>query len=225
MKILAIDTSSEICSVAILEDEKVIDEINLDNGRTHSENLMPLVEEILKRNNFLVSDINLLACSVGPGSFTGIRIGVSSIKPIAEVLNLKIASVTSLETLARNVEEKEKIIVSLIDARNDQVYCGIFDDKYDKIEDYMADDITKIISHIEKYEKIILVGNGAEKHKELIKEKLYNIKFSENNKQSAVNVGKIGYKKYLENNLKSADTIIPIYLRKSQAERMKKDKG
>ena len=225
MKILAIDTSSKICSVAILEDEKVIDEINLDNGRTHSENLMPLVEEILKRNNFLVSDINLLACSVGPGSFTGIRIGVSSIKPIAEVLNLKIASVTSLETLARNVEGKEKIIVSLIDARNDQVYCGIFDDKYDKIEDYMADDITKIISHIEKYEKIILVGNGAEKHKELIKEKLYNIKFSENNKQSAVNVGKIGYKKYLENNLKSADTIIPIYLRKSQAERMKKDKG
>ena len=89
----------------------------------------------------------------------------------------------------------------------------------------MADDITKIISHIEKYEKIILVGNGAEKHKELIKEKLYNIKFSENNKQSAVNVGKIGYKKYLENNLKSADTIIPIYLRKSQAERMRKNKG
>ena len=225
MKILAIDTSSEICSVAILEDERVIDEINLDNGRTHSENLMPLIDEILKRNNFLVSDINLLACSVGPGSFTGIRIGVSSIKPIAEVLNLKIASVTSLETLARNVEGKEKIIVSLIDARNDQVYCGIFDDKYDKIEDYMADDINKIISHIEKYEKIILVGNGAEKHKELIKEKLYNIKFSENNKQSAVNVGKIGYKKYLENNLKSADTIIPNYLRKSQAERMKKDKG
>ena len=225
MKILAIDTSSEICSVAILEDERVIDEINLDNGRTHSENLMPLIDEILKRNNFLVSDINLLACSVGPGSFTGIRIGVSSIKPIAEVLNLKIASVTSLETLARNVEGKEKIIVSLIDARNDQVYCGIFDDKYDKIEDYMADDINKIISHIEKYEKIILVGNGAEKHKELIKEKLYNIKFSENNKQSAVNVGKIGYKKYLENNLKSADTIIPIYLRKSQAERRKKDKG
>lgn len=222
MKILAIDTSSEVCSVAILEDEKVIDEINLDNGRTHSENLMPLIEEILKRNNFLVSDMNLLACSVGPGSFTGIRIGVSSIKPIAEVLKLKIASVTSLETLARNVEEKERIIVSLIDARNNQVYCGIFDDKYNQLEEYRADDIKEIISVLKKYENIIMVGNGAEKHKELIKEKMYNIKFSENNKQSAVNVGKIGYKKYLENNLKSADTIIPIYLRKSQAERMKK---
>ena len=83
MKILAVDTSSKICSVAILEDDKIIDEINLDNGRTHSENLMPIVAEILKKNNITLSEINLIGCVVGPGSFTGIRIGVSSIKAIA----------------------------------------------------------------------------------------------------------------------------------------------
>ena len=177
MKILAIDTSSEICSVAILEDERVIDEINLDNGRTHSENLMPLIDEILKRNNFLVSDINLLACSVGPGSFTGIRIGVSSIKPIAEVLNLKIASVTSLVTLARNVEGKEKIIVSLIDARNDQVYCGVFDSNYNKLEEYMADDINEIINSISKYSNITFVGDGAMLHQNLLQERINDAKF------------------------------------------------
>ena len=89
MKILAIDTSSSICSTAILDDEVLIDKNELNNGRTHSENLMPLIDELLKRNNITVKDINLLACSVGPGSFTGIRIGVASIKAIAEVLKIK----------------------------------------------------------------------------------------------------------------------------------------
>ena len=129
MRILAIDTSSPICSVAILENDNLIDEINLDDGRTHSENLMPLIDSILKRNNLDIKDIEMISCCVGPGSFTGIRIGVATIKPMAEILNIKIASVISLEVLAKNVENTETI-VSLIDARNNQVYCGIFDKKY-----------------------------------------------------------------------------------------------
>ena len=95
MKILAIDTSSEICSTAILENDVLIDENNLDNGRTHSENLMPLVDELLKRNNININEIGLISCVVGPGSYTGIRIGVSSMKPIAEVLGINLASITS----------------------------------------------------------------------------------------------------------------------------------
>ena len=134
MRILAIDTSSPICSVAILENDNLIDEINLDDGRTHSENLMPLIDSILKRNNLDIKDIEMISCCVGPGSFTGIRIGVATIKPMAEILNIKIASVISLEVLAKNVENTETI-VSLIDARNNQVYCGIFDKKYNKKEE------------------------------------------------------------------------------------------
>lgn len=221
MKILAIDTSSPICSVAILEDDKLIDKNELNDGKTHSENLMPLLDELLKRNNLEPKDIELIACCVGPGSFTGIRIGVASIKPIAEVLNIKVASVMSLETLARSVEGKN-IIVSLIDARNNQVYCGIFDEQYNKKEEYLADDINEIIEVLKKYENICFVGNGAELHKELLTNCLKNVEFSEENNQSAENVGKIGYKKYLENNLCDADTIMPVYLRKSQAERLKK---
>ena len=99
MKILAIDSASDVCSVALLDNDNLIDEINLENGRTNSENLMPLVDEIIKRNNMDIKDIELLGCTVGPGSFTGIRIGVASIKPIAEVLNIKVASVTSLEVI------------------------------------------------------------------------------------------------------------------------------
>lgn len=220
MKILAIDTSSSICSTAILDDEVLIDKNELNNGRTHSENLMPLIDELLKRNNITVKDINLLACSVGPGSFTGIRIGVASIKAIAEVLKIKVAGVTSLETLAKNVKDADTI-VSLIDARNNQVYCGIFDRKCNKKEEYIADDINEVIKNLKKYDKITFVGSGAVLHKDLLKEELENVKFSDLNEQSAENVGKIGYKKYLENDLCDTDSILPIYLRKSQAERLK----
>lgn len=221
MKNLAIDTSSSICSVAILEDDKLIDEINLDDGRTHSENLMTLIDNILKRNSLDIKDIGMISCSCGPGSFTGIRIGVATIKPMAEVLNIKVASVTSLEILARNVENAE-IIVSLIDARNNQVYCGIFDKEYNKKQEYLADDINNVIEVLKKYENITFVGNGAILHKELLINCLKNVDFAKENKQSATNCGKIGYKKVIENNLYNADTIVPIYLRKSQAERLKK---
>ena len=212
MKILAIDTSND----------EVIDELNLEDEKTHSENLMPLLDKILKKNNIALKNIKLIACSVGPGSFTGIRIGIASIKPIAEVLCVPVASVTSLETLAKNIEISEKeTIVSLIDARNNQVYCGIFSSTYQAKEAYLADDIHTVLEKVKAYHNIIFVGNGAILHQTLLKQVIPNAKFSENNKQSAVNVGKLGYQKYQENNLYTADTIAPIYLRKSQAERQK----
>lgn len=226
MKNLAVDTSSKICAVAILEDNNKIDEISLDNGKTHSENLMPILKEVLERNKLKLSDLNLISVSVGPGSFTGIRIGIASIKPLAEVYNLPVASVTSLESLARNVEnvESDTTIISLIDARNNQVYAGVFDNDYNLKEEEIAEDIEVILKKAEKFSKIVFVGDGAVLHKDLISERLVNneIKFTDNNEQSAVNTGKIGYKKYLNKDLKNADTILPIYLRKSQAERLKK---
>lgn len=226
MKNLAVDTSSKICAVAILEDNIKIDEISLDNGKTHSENLMPILKEVLERNNLKLSDFNLISVSVGPGSFTGIRIGIASIKPLAEVYNLPVASVTSLESLARNVEnvESDTTIISLIDARNNQVYAGVFDNDYNLKEEEIAEDIEVVLKKAEKFSKIVFVGDGAVLHKDLISERLVNneIKFTDNNEQSAVNTGKIGYKKYLNKDLKNADTILPIYLRKSQAERLKK---
>lgn len=222
MKILAIDTSSKICSTAILEEDKVIDEITLDDGKTHSENLMPIVEEILTRNKMELSDIDLIAVSVGPGSFTGIRIGVASVKAMAEVNNLPIASVTSLETLAR-IDEVNNIKVSLIDCKNNQVYCGIFNENFEKIEDYIADSIENVIEELKKYQEFICVGDGAVLHKDLILESFPKVKFIDKNEQSAVYVGKMGYKKYLKHDTVTADTVNPIYLRKSQAERMKEE--
>ena len=124
MKNLAIDTSSEVCGVPILEDDKLIDDNSLNNGKTHSENLMPLIKEVLERNNLSLKEIDLISCVVGPGSFTGIRIGIAAVKALAEVNNIKIASITSLESLVQNINSKTK--VSMIDARNDQVYVRNF---------------------------------------------------------------------------------------------------
>ena len=216
MKILAIDTSSEICGVAILEDEKLKDDNSLNNGRTHSENLMPLVDEILKRNNLKLQDINLIACNCGPGSFTGIRIGVSAVKALSEVFNIPVAEVTSLESLSKNITESETK-VALIDCKNNQVYCGIFDNNNILKEEYIAESIDVAIEHISKYNDITVSGNGAILHKDLLKEKVTGIKFVNENTQLAINTGLIGYQKYMRNDLKNADTVMPSYLRPSRS--------
>ena len=226
MKILSVDTSSEICSVAILENDSVIIEKNLNDGRTHSENLMVLMEQCFEESKIKLNDIDMIACSIGPGSFTGIRIGVSSVKAIAEVLDIPVAAVTSLETLARNIEKDEEVtIVSLIDAKNDGVYAGIFDEKYNKKQEYIADNINNVIEELKEYQNIIVVGNGALRYRDILEENLEIKEFSKINYQTAVNVGKIGYKKKIEENLDTADTIMPMYLRKSQAERLKQSRG
>lgn len=224
MKILSVDTSSNICSVAILENENCIDEISINDGKTHSENLMPLVEKILHENNIKLNSIELIAVVVGPGSFTGIRIGVASVKAIAEVLSVPIVAVTSLEGLAYNINSCKNNICSLIDARNNQVYAGMFDCKGNAIEEYIADDINNVLDKFKKYNNITFVGDASIIHKELIEKEIENPEFADFDKclQSAKSVGKAGYEKYKLGIIENADTIAPKYLRKSQAERMKK---
>lgn len=220
MKILSIDTASKICSVAILEEEKIIDEINLNNGLTHSENLMPMVAKILSNHQLTLDDMDLISCCTGPGSFTGIRIGVSSVKAMAQVCQIPVVSVTSLEILARR-DETFQTKVALIDARNNQVYAGVFDETYQPKEELMADDILQVIEKLKFYENFICIGDGAVLHQELILKNLPQAKFSKNNEQRAGLAGKIAYQKILKKDIQQPDTLLPIYLRKSQAERMK----
>lgn len=226
MKILACDTSSSVCAVGVFENDKLISKNELDNGKTHSENFMPLVEKSLKDANLKLADMDYLSVVVGPGSFTGIRIGVASCKAMAEVAGIKMISLYSLEVLAANEYENGRNICTLIDARNNQVYCGIFDDKLNKKEEFMADDINVCLDRIEEYDDIIFVGDGSIVHKDLIEKNLNNknIKFSDSNKQKAESLGIVSNKKVENGDYVIADDIIPVYLRKSQAERMKDKK-
>lgn len=216
MLTLAISTSSKICSVALLENDKLIKELNIDNQKTHSENLLPLIDELFKSTNKNVSELNLIACDVGPGSFTGIRIGISTTKGVAEVNQIPVVACTSLEALSYNTQGN--IICSLIDARNNQVYCGIFDEKRNLVKEYMADDINVIIENLPK-DTISFVGDGAVLHKSLL-----NGTISQDNDIHATNIGICAYNKFKNDNTETADTIVPMYLRKSQAERMKEQK-
>lgn len=143
-------------------------------------------------------------------------------KAIAETLNIPVIGVSSLESLAYNVQSTEcNTICSLIDARNNQVYCGIFDKSYNLLEDYIADDINNVIEILKKYEDILFVGDGAITHKNLLD--ITNFKYD--NVIHSKNIAKCAYKKFKQNNTKTADSVMPLYLRKSQAERMKLKNG
>lgn len=225
MKILSIDTSSNLCSVALLEDNQTIQELMIDDNKTHSQNLMPLIQDLFVKSNIGLSEIDLIACNKGPGSFTGIRIGIATAKAIAEVSNIPVIGISSLDCLAYNVPNATGVICSLIDANNNQVYSAIFDKNYNLISDYLADDVSNIASSLNNYSDITFVGTGSINYKDILSNINSNIKFSTNNNQHSANVGKCAFEKYKNGYTENADTVLPMYLRKSQAERMKELNG
>ena len=235
MKILAIDTSSSNCSVSIVEVDdnnfNVIKTQNNNDEKTHSQKLMPMVDEIFKSSNLSLDNIDLLACCVGPGSFTGIRIGIATVKAFSDAKDIKTVGVTSLESLAYNVAENG-YICSLLDCKNNNVYAGLFlqeDKKYSQVGENIADSIDSaldtILNNINNYNSsiscITFVGDACTLYGDLIYKKFSNFKinFSENNIQSSVSLSKCAYDKYKCGKYGDSNTILPLYLRKSQAER------
>ena len=206
MKILSIDTSSNICGVAVLEDEKKLKEVSQNNGLTHSETLMPIIKNVL---------------SEGPGSFTGIRIGVATTKAFSDSLNIKEIGISSLETLAYNVKTNG-VICSLIDAKNDNVYVGVFENIYGNYilrRNFSTENINSLLNEFKDLDySITFVGDGAQVYKSIIESTLTNkCIFAEENDLSAYNLGLAGL-----NHFKNEDfsDVNPLYLRKPQAERM-----
>ena len=224
MKILAVDTSSKICSVCILENDNVLLEKHTNDEKTHSQNLMPLIDKLFKETNLTLDNIDLLACSQGPGSFTGIRIGLSTIKAFADAKNIPVVGITSLESLAYNISETG-LIVSLIDAKNDNVYYSLFSNdgnSYTQIGDYKADSIQNILDNLLIYDdKLIFVGDASEIHKDKIIKLITNPVFASEtqNLQTSISIGKSAYNKFKNGIYGDSNSLLPIYLRKSQAER------
>lgn len=233
MKILAIDTSSKMCSVAMLDDTNVIYEKHLEDENTHSQKLMSMVRQVLEDSKLSLHDVDLLACSVGPGSFTGTRIGVSTVKAFSFATDIPIVSVSSLEGLAFNTQssyfkDESQYVCPVIDAKNDNVYFGVFKitkDTFLPVEDFSAKNVDEMLEILtKKYSSlpIIFVGDGAVNHKYSILQKLKKSIFVIDalNNQSAISVGKCAFYKYFEGNYGDSNSIIPMYLKKSQAERV-----
>lgn len=225
MKILSIDTSSTICSVALLEDLKVLKELYIDDANTHSTKLMPLIDELLKSQNLTIQDIDLFACGIGPGSFTGIRIGVSTIKAFADVTCKPVIGVTSLESLAWFAKD-EGLICSLIDAKHDNLYFGLFEHKnseYEKLSDFSFENINNIIDFVKnKNNKIIFVGNGSILFKSMIESELENnacfFDTTNSEKYTATAIGEIAFNKFNKGLYGDSNSLIPLYIKKSNAE-------
>lgn len=221
MKILSIDTSSNICTVSVLENNKLIKEISQNNGLTHSEKLMPMIKQILEETNIKLKDIDLLVCDKGPGSFTGIRIGVATVKAFADTLNIPSIGISSLEALAYNIINNG-IICSLIDARNNNCYYGIFeniDGKYTLYDELAVDNISIILERLKTINSpITFVGDGLINYKDTILNTLPNSIFSNINELSSYNLGLAGLNKY--ESIKSTEEILPLYLRAPKAEQL-----
>lgn len=221
MKILSLTTSSKICAAAILEDDEIIKEVIINDKITHSVTLMPMIENLFKNVNYRLTDMDLIVCDVGPGSFTGIRVGTATTKAFSDALNINAVGISSLEALAYNVKQ-EGIICSIIDAKHDNVYVGIFENmngKYVLKEDLNSKNIDELIEELkDKYyneQNIIFVGDGIDAHQEKILNSLSKAKISTNNMISAVNIAKAGREHFANN---KCDKVLPLYLRKTQAE-------
>ena len=226
MKILAVDTSSKLCSVAILEDTNLIKKLELDNGLTHSETLMPLIQQILKECNLTLNNIDLLVSDIGPGSFTGIRIGVASCKAFSDSLNIPCVGISSLEVLAYNIKN-DGIICSTIDCKNDNCYFALYklnSGVYNILQEPCAMSINEVLSLLNTQycdKAIYFVGDGISNERLCAfyanNDNLNNLKKETSSYLNVENLGIAGYKKYVNQN-KTGENILPLYLKKPQAQ-------
>ncbi|MDP4153049.1 MAG: tRNA (adenosine(37)-N6)-threonylcarbamoyltransferase complex dimerization subunit type 1 TsaB [Bacillota bacterium] len=166
MKILAFETSAKAASVAITDDGKLIGEFYINIGLTHSETMLPMCEKLLGTAGYSLSDIDTIAVAAGPGSFTGIRIGIAAVKGLAFGRDIKCAAVSTLEAAAYNVSTFDGYIAAVMDARCNQVYNAVFTCQNGRIERITPDralPIAELEKEIKLYKKqVILVGDGAE---------------------------------------------------------------
>lgn len=232
MKILGVDSTAIAASAAVLADGKLLAVDFSNTGLTHSQTLLPMIDNVLKTARVSVSDIDYFAVSNGPGSFTGVRIGVSAVKGLAQPPNKKCLGVSTLEVIAKPLENTGVYAVAVMDARCNQVYTAQFDCK-NGLERKTPDDAISIADLTEQLKfvdgRIMLIGDGALLCYNKMKEELPNIEIAPLNirYQSASSVCLIAAEilEKDENKSISPDELLPCYLRLSQAERELKNKN
>lgn len=228
MKIMAVECSATPCSVAIIEDGKILASGFVNVKLTHSQTLMPMVESMLKASLTDIKEIDGFAVSAGPGSFTGIRIGISAVKGMAAAGNLPCAAVSTLRAMAENYSDTDCIVCAVMDARCNQVYNALFSvsggvvtrlcDDRALLCDELYEEIKKLSQQGEK--RVIIVGDGTDVFYPFVKE-LENVsKACEQRKyQNAAGVGIAALSDFESKKTLNPEELLPIYLRLPQAER------
>lgn len=227
MRLLALDTSSDVAAVAVTQDDRVLGEYILNHGKKHSVKLMPVTAMLLKDLSLKPVDIDVFAASSGPGSFTGLRIGITTIKSMAYAAGRPAVSVPSLDVLAFNASLHKGIVCPMMDARNNQVYTAVYAMKNEGIperdSEYMGVHIEEIAGIlIDRGEDVVFTGDAASIHRTYLEEQLgVRAKFPPHNLllNRASSVAHLAWLKAESGDLKSCFNMVPFYLRKSQAER------
>ena len=222
MLICSVDSSATPASVCLLEDDKIIAEYYLNTGFTHSQTLMAMLESVLKISGKSADDIDLYAVNSGPGSFTGVRIGVSAVKGMAYAQNKLCVEVSTLASMAYNFLGNHAIICACMDARRRQVYHGLFRVDGDKIERLCEDKaiaVEELLGSLPKDEEIILVGDGAELVYQSAEDPAIKLAPPNLRYQRASSVALAAVETYNRGEVVSPAALMPRYLRLSQAER------
>ncbi|MGN1433639.1 MAG: tRNA (adenosine(37)-N6)-threonylcarbamoyltransferase complex dimerization subunit type 1 TsaB [Ruminococcus sp.] len=225
MKILAVDTSATAASVAVAEENKLIGEFSINTALTHSQTLIPMIDELLKNTGLSVNNIDAVAVNAGPGSFTGVRIGVAAVKGIAFPKNLPCVSVSTLESMAYNMLGNDCIVCSVMDARCSQVYNALFRVNGCSVTRMTADralSLTDLKLELQNIsEKIVLVGDGAVLCSEFLNSELENVMLAplNNRIQTASSVAYAAFGKINNGETLTSDELMPVYLRLPQAQR------
>ena len=231
MKILALETSAKAVSVAVVEDGSVLASAYQNAGLTHSVTLMPLLDGMLKNAGLTMSDMAYIAVANGPGSFTGLRIGVSAAKGLAWAQELPCCGVSTLEAMAQNLREFDGIVVCAMDARRNQIYNALFEAK-DGILTRLCPDraigLDEVAAELKTYKKSkIIVGDGAKLCYTYLSEQGIDCRMAQGSAmmQNAIGVGLAACEMISRGETVSARNLVPVYLRLSQAERERLAKG
>lgn len=225
MKILGIDAATQVAGVGIVDETKVIAEGWLNTGKTHSQRLLPLLDSLLQNSQITWDDIHGLAVTVGPGSFTGLRIGLATVQGLAQVLRKPVAGIVSLDALAENVAGVSGLVCPILDARKNEVYTALYrseEDRMIRLSPYQAINPEVLLKELVSLdEKVTFLGDAVPVFQDLIKGVLGERAFFApltRNLLRGVEVAALGMKKFQQGQAENYFEIKPFYLRPSEAE-------
>lgn len=238
MKILAIDSSGLVAGIAVAEEDRLVAEYTVDYKKTHSQTLLPMLDEVKKMIELDLSTIDAIAVAAGPGSFTGLRIGSATAKGMAGALDKPIIEIPTIDGMAYNLFGFEGVICPIMDARRNQVYTGFYTFERNEeeesgfsfriIREQFAADIREVTEQLNELGKnVMFLGDGVPVFAQIIKENMrapFGFAPANCNRQHASSVAVLAQKYYLEGKTVKASRHKPEYLRMSQAERERMEK-
>lgn len=225
MIVLAVDTTTPVYTTAVVDTGILRAELFFNTSKKHSQRLIPMIDTMLKELNLEIKDIDLFAAASGPGSFTGIRIGLASFKTFSQVLNKPIVGIPSLDCLSRNIKNFTGLICPILNARKNELYNAVYKGPdYERITDYRAISPAELVEKLLKSEQeIIMLGDGISEYGDFFNKKLTNkIHFTspDNNFPRASQTAYLGIEEFQKNKGDfTFKTVEPLYIRRSEAER------